>query len=159
MAHHLLSKTIKPCTITINTKESILNSWENVKKLLKTTFINNLFEFEAIARDASHATSKIHKKLGSNDYFGKDGVEEAEQLTIMNVSKANRVGGCLVQSIYNEFLPKVGPESTRLEELKIDLASIDGRIEKLEKAFASSAISVDLRDYTNFVHRTELLLV
>ena len=36
-----LSKTegrdglIKACTITIGTKESILNSWENVKKLLE----------------------------------------------------------------------------------------------------------------------------
>ena len=43
----------------------------------------------------------------------------------------------------NEFLPKVEPELARLKELKIDLASIDGRIERLKKSLASLAISVD----------------
>ena len=71
MAHSLLSKIIKACAITIGTKESILNSWENVKKLLTTTFINNLLEFEA--RDA---TSRTLEKLESNDYLGKDRVDQ-----------------------------------------------------------------------------------
>ena len=140
---NLLVRTVKACAIMVGTKESELDSWGNVKKLLKTTFINNLLEFEA-----RNITSEIREKLESSEYLGKDGVPEKEQLTQSNVSKANRVAGCLVQWLeaqlqYNEFLPKVEPELARLEELKIDLQSIDGRIEKLEKALSSLSMSID----------------
>ena len=70
-------------------------------------FINNLLEFEV-----RNVTLKIREKLESNDYLGQDGVDEAAQLTIASVSKANRVAGCLVRLLEaqlqcNEFLLKV----------------------------------------------------
>ena len=110
-------------------KESELDSWENAKKLQRTTFISNLLEFEA-----RNITSKIRKKLESNGYLGEDGVDEAEQLIIANVSETKHVAGCLIQWIEaqlqcNKFLPKVEPELARLNELKSDLASICGRPE------------------------------
>ena len=95
--HNLLFRTVKACAITIATKELELDSWENVQKLQKT-FISNLLEFEARS-----ITSNILAKLESNDYLDEDGVDEAEQLIIANVSEANRVAGCLVQSIETQL--------------------------------------------------------
>ena len=55
------------------------------------------------------------------------------------------------------ILLKVESELVQLEELKIDLASTDGRIEKLEKA-ASLAISVDLRDFESVFGESQIVL-
>ena len=55
----------------------------------------------------------------------KDGVDDAEQLPIIaNVSKANRVVGCLVQWLTvqlqcNDILSNVEPELARLDELQL----------------------------------------
>ena len=54
-----------------------------MKKLRETTFINNLLEFET-----KNITSETRDVLGSNEYLGK---------MMANISKVNRVAGCLVQ--------------------------------------------------------------
>ena len=45
--YNLSLRSVGACPITISIKESELDSWENVKKLHETTFINNLLGFEA----------------------------------------------------------------------------------------------------------------
>ena len=103
--HNLLLRSVKACAITIGVRES--------KKLLKTTFINNVPEFEAEIQ---------REKLESNDYLGEDGVYETEQLTI--APQENRFAVCLIQWLqeqlfYDEFLPKVEAELSQLEESKL----------------------------------------
>ena len=90
--HIIYYQKLSSCAIRIGTKESILYSWENVKQNLKTTFVNNLLEFEA-----RNITSEIRGVLESSEYLCKDGVHQVEQLTVANVNKANRVAGCSIQ--------------------------------------------------------------
>ena len=100
----------------VGTDQSELDSWGDVKKFLETTFINNLLAFET-----KNITSEIRDVLESNEYLGK---------MMANISKANRVAGCLVQCKeaqcqYNEFGPKMELVLARLD-LQIDLQSTDG---------------------------------
>lgn len=75
-----------------------------------------------------------------------DGVQEKEQSTISNISKANRVAGCSIQLLEpqlqnNKQLSKVEPQLIRLEELKVNLQSIGGTIGKIENHSVWSCIS------------------
>ena len=91
----LLVKTVKACAIMVGKPESELDGWPNVKKLLKTTFINTLIKFEA-----RNITPEIRENLETN-YLGinNDNIPDAEKMTFENVQKANAVAGNMVKWI------------------------------------------------------------
>ena len=67
---------MKAAAIMVGIDRSQLDSCGNVQKLLKTTLINNLLEFEA------RNITKERQILESREYLGKDCVDDGEQLTI-----------------------------------------------------------------------------
>ena len=92
--HKLIVKAVAACAVMVGKDESELNGWPSVKKLLKTAFIDSLLQFEA--RNITPETRKI---LEGSNYLAKndDSVNDSDKLTYANVTKANKVAGCLVQ--------------------------------------------------------------
>ena len=92
--HKLIVKAVAACAVMVGKDESELNGWPNIKKLLKTAFIDSLLQFEA-----RNITAETRAVLEGSNYLAKDddSVADSDRLTYENVTKANKVAGCLVQ--------------------------------------------------------------
>ena len=133
--HKLLVKAVQACALLIGTPEKDCSDWKDIRKLLKTTFINNLIAFEGTDVD-----SKLVDRL-EKDFLGRgnDDMKDEDKLTYDNVNKANAVAGSLVKWLeaqlkYNEMLPQVNEKQKELKDLNIQLALMDGSSTDLANA-------------------------